>query len=195
MATRLSSPRLTPAASAHHSPIGSSRPASPQSLSSADGSSNKYLDTTSGKVQAALDVDLASSASGRSQSSVSPKPAAKSPLRSLFSLGGRLREKSAPSTVQTDRRLPLHIYEPAATLLPAAAFATKQTMLDRAPLSEATSKTPPTGRAVAYSPYQPRTPYIPVTPTLVTKEDRLRIKKLTPRTPTKEMVKSSKEMW
>ncbi|OBR09474.1 hypothetical protein CH63R_08239 [Colletotrichum higginsianum IMI 349063] len=109
--------------------------------------------------------------------------------------GGGYRSK-APSAVRTGGALPLRAYEPALNSPSQSSQTTKQTVFTRTgPLSPSGARTPATGMAVPYSPYQPFTPCVPMTPSLVTKADRKRMKKLEPKTPTREMVRSEEDIW
>lgn len=117
----------------------------------------------------------------------SPKPGQQSFPRS-----------TAPSAVRTGGALPLRAYESSIASPSQSSFqtTTKQTVFERVgPMSPGGGRTPFTSAAVPYSPYQPQTPCVPITPGLVTKADRKRMKKLEPKTPTLEMVKSSDEVW
>lgn len=50
--------------------------------------------------------------------------------------------------------------------------------------------------AVPYSPYQPFSPVVPITPGfLVTKADRKKMRRMEPKTPTLQMVKSDDDLW
>ncbi|POS86695.1 hypothetical protein EPUL_001816 [Erysiphe pulchra] len=97
------------------------------------------------------------------------------------------------------RLLPLRKYEsstqsPCPILTP-----TKTTVLEREQFPiyfEAGSmKLPQTAGSIPYSPYQPRSMTIPITPTFITREERKRRKKLKPKIPSFELVKSEAEIW
>lgn len=108
--------------------------------------------------------------------------------------GQSFSRPNAPSAVRTGGALPLRAYEPSLTSPSASSYQTKQTVFERAPMSPG-ARTPFTGAPVPYSPYQPQTPCIPITPSLVTKADRKRMKRFEPKTPTLEMVRSSEDIW
>ncbi|KAJ0154260.1 hypothetical protein CTA2_13027 [Colletotrichum tanaceti] len=128
----------------------------------------------------------------------SPRPGASfqiPPARGASGGSGGYRSK-APSAVRTGGALPLRAYEPALSSPSQSSQTTKQTVFTRTgPLSPSGARTPATGMAVPYSPYQPFTPCVPMTPSLVTKADRKRMKKLEPKTPTREMVQSEDDIW
>lgn len=103
-----------------------------------------------------------------------------------------------PSTNASSRTLPFRQFEPALQS-PSFKPATKTTVLERnGPQHSGPQtgglKTPWSAGAVPYSPfYQPFTPMIPVTPRLVTKEDRKMMKKQQKKAPVQELV--SDDVW
>jgi hypothetical protein len=104
--------------------------------------------------------------------------------------------KTQNSANNSTRTLPFRAFDPPPGLSsPSFSHTTKTTVLERTtPLSPGL-RTPWTAGAVPYSPYQPQTPLIPVTPRLVTKEDRKMMKRVEKRAPAMELVKSEDELW
>ena len=101
-----------------------------------------------------------------------------------------------PSNNNSVRALPLRQFE-AGLHSPSFSYSTKTTVFERqSPLSPSGGpKSPWSAGAVPYSPYQPFTPMMPITPRLVTKADRKAMKKMEPKTPVLEMIKSDDELW
>ncbi|CAG8974522.1 hypothetical protein HYALB_00009057 [Hymenoscyphus albidus] len=105
---------------------------------------------------------------------------------------------SNPTNAHT-RALPFRQFEPALQS-PSFKPATKTTVLERkgpqhsGPMTGGLRTAPWSPGAVPYSPfYQPMTPMIPVTPTLVTRQDRKMMKKQQKKAPVQELV--SDDMW
>ncbi|RKF64907.1 hypothetical protein OnM2_015029 [Erysiphe neolycopersici] len=97
------------------------------------------------------------------------------------------------------RLLPLRKYE-SSSQSPTPIFApTKTTVLERVGfpsyLENGSLEIPKTAGSIPYSPYQPRSMTIPITPTFVTREEKKRRKKLKSRIPSFELVKSEAEIW
>lgn len=114
------------------------------------------------------------------------------------------QQRAGPSSaVRTGGMLPLRAYENAMVASPTTGqFAprTTETVFQRAgPMSPGgmhTARTPMTGMAVPYSPYQPFSPVVPITPgRLVTRADRKQMRRMEPKTPTLQMVKSDDDLW
>lgn len=175
---------------------------SPESVQSIDERIGSQLDmrhARNGSYAPSEDPESATTAT--SQSALvglpqSPKPGATFPSLPLSPKpGATFSRPNAPSAVRTGGSLPLRAYEPSLASPSQIRSTTKQTVFERkgplSPMGEA--RTP--GTAVPYSPYQPMTAVMPITPSLVTKEDRKRMKKMMPKTPTVEMVQSSDDMW
>ncbi|KAF4125603.1 Conserved hypothetical, protein [Geosmithia morbida] len=176
---------------------------SPESLMSIDERIGSQLDMRQARAAAShpAEGDPDSATTETSQSPLvglpqSPKPGATFPSLPLSPKpGASFPRSNAPSAVRTGGSLPLRAYEPSLASPSAVQQTTKQTVFERkGPLSPlGTARTP--GTSVPYSPYQPMTAVMPITPSLVTKQDRKRMKKMMPKTPTVEMVQSSDEMW
>lgn len=106
---------------------------------------------------------------------------------------------SQSSTQFLGRSLPLREFESHAQFSSSTVPATKTTILERKDryyghetggLSVLWSAGP-----VPYSPYEPGSMMMQVSPMLITKEERKRRKRLEPKTPVFEMVKSDHELW
>ncbi|KAI6400039.1 hypothetical protein MCOR20_008579 [Pyricularia oryzae] len=124
----------------------------------------------------------------------SPRPGASFSLPLSPKPGASFSRSNVPSAVRTGGALPLRAYEPALQSPNAIARTTKETTFERTgPMSPGGG--PLTGAAVPYSPYQPFSPVIPMTPSLVIREDRRRMRRLEPKTPTLEMVKNAEDIW
>ncbi|KAI6250950.1 hypothetical protein HI914_01023 [Erysiphe necator] len=102
------------------------------------------------------------------------------------------------SNLFSSRSLPLRQYD-SSTQSSIAVAPTRTTVLDREarPIyPEAGSlEIPQTARSIPYSPYEPLSMTIPITPTFLTKEERKRRKNLKPKIPSFELVKSDAELW
>lgn len=113
--------------------------------------------------------------------------------------GATFLRANAPSAVRTGGALPLRAYEPGLMSPSTYDRTVKQTVFERAgprsPGGMHTTRTPMTGNPVPYSPYQPFSPVVPITPSLVTKADRKMMRRMEPKTPTLQMVKSDDELW
>ncbi|KAG9229984.1 hypothetical protein BJ875DRAFT_473463 [Amylocarpus encephaloides] len=131
----------------------------------------------------------------------SPKPVPK-PLHPIPTAS------NPPSTNASTRTLPFRAYESQSSLK-SPTFRpqpTKTTVLERSGPQHggpqtAGLKTPWSAGATPYSPfYQPFTPMIPVTPRLVTKQDRKMMKKMEKKEgirqgPAQELIKSEEDLW
>ncbi len=106
---------------------------------------------------------------------------------------------NSPSAIRTDGGLPLRAYEPSLKSPSQNSYATKQTVFTRAgPMSPGamTEHADTLDRcAGSIQPVPAVLPVVPITPSLVTKADRKRMRKLEPKTPTVEMVPSQEDIW